>query len=752
MNFFISTIKEEYIPEQISSICNQGWNLYHRQKYYDAIKCFDNVISKYPNYLKALWRRHETFRVLGRMLEDNNYIKMAIKDIDTCLKYRPNDSSLYVEKAYLYNVMNDVNNSIKSYNKAIKIDPFDSDIYKSIAIVYREQENFSKALYYYDLALQYLPYKKEFSVIQKCIGKVDQYEMKCKMLDLLRKTSLSIGKQILSEFENLSIVTNNSYEISKHTIHLLTDETELHLEKGDLFLENNYYCRALIEYNYAISINSHWPESFQKRSRLFQILGAKYNKNWILSRAQKDLIQFGKISLNEFNAGENKYKILYNALKSADQSTICGLLDLFKDDPQTIVNIITDYSYSNLTLNDYYPAFNTIRDFSLLLQYLNNSSLPDHQKMGMKAIFYYYLGGLTYSFIIFDEILDVEISNTDLSSLEMYYYSKSALEIEIEFIAISNYNIKCIEQKNKENIDYYYLGQLYYLIGDKKNAIRNFKQSTSFIYSSLMLFYLTKNDYYIKNIKLGMLLPQKNEINCNNNNLSQFYNYFHFSECIDAIEYWIYDRNLNGIEILHKNIWDIFYLSEATKEIISQDTKTKEIIKNIQKIYINGDKHSIYDKDEKTQIVLINEFQNSLRNINKSTNKEITIASRIFNNGGKNIDIYINIISYYYNIEELNLKTASTLFLYLLHNVKMANTIKRKEITQNIISLCLKIMFTDLAIIMDMLVNVIKIMHLTKDSKHSNPYSKFDYLDFKVTIWKKIAENENYESIIKQML
>ena len=163
----------------------------------------------------------------------------------------------------------------------------------------------------------------------------------------------------------------------------------------------------------------------------------------------------------EIGFGGNKHSMLYTLIKRKGNHPETLNLDklslLFTDYPLSIVDIFKvgkDIVHlTNEALVECSNSVHPIGDFILLMAYLD-AIAAEQNIIGIKAILSYYLGGIASSYILFDE--DLDNGENLLSSMEMYYYSKVAKIIGIDFIPIVNDNIRnLMERPRLEQIDLY---------------------------------------------------------------------------------------------------------------------------------------------------------------------------------------------------------------------------------------------------------------------------------------------------------
>ena len=227
-----------------------------------------------------------------------------------------------------------------------------------------------------------------------------------------------------------------------------------------------------------------------------------------------------------------------------------------------------------------------------LLNYFENcSGLNNRELLSIKSLLFYYLGGPVASFMIFDDALDNVVFV--LTSQELYYHVKTAIAINnMDAQSILQSAIGKFETQKKNPTDYYYLGHLYLLAGNNDNAINCFKQSTNFFAEIMHLFLEEKDvaDQSIVNTLQSLNLQgeikseSKNEDIFQLKDLAQFQDFFHVSECQEALS------QLNILlQPFEPLFWNAFYLSENAKYNIDNQLRKFIIEKTKKEIYDNWD-------------------------------------------------------------------------------------------------------------------------------------------------------------------
>jgi tetratricopeptide (TPR) repeat protein len=261
---------------------------------------------------------------------------------------------------------------------------------------------------------------------------------------------------------------------------------------------------------------------------------------------------------------------VYLARETGRLEEMPALIKFFRACPRTIL-AIRDYSAANPgepARAAFEEAGRALADFTALLRW-HERVIPDRRTvLGMKAILYFYMGGVVPSFIVFDE----EMKEYALSSRELYYYALVAMKMNWKVDAILSRAIDEIEGKeDKEAEDFYYLGHLYLRRGEREKAIETFKRRDDFIFSAIMLACLSGDKAYrkrVKKFKPGECYDLSTRIDTSCRDLSRFQYFFHLRECASGIASFS-KRIVRGlVPAEYKSpFWEVFRLPDGEKLI-----------------------------------------------------------------------------------------------------------------------------------------------------------------------------------------
>lgn len=126
---------------------DKGIDYYNSGKYDEAIKCFDKIIKKYPNYVWALHNKGIALYELGKYDE-------SIKYYDRVLEKDPNFVDAWNSKGVSLINLEKFDEGVECYKKAIEIDPNYSVSLVNLGNSYSNLKNYSEAFKFYDKAIE----------------------------------------------------------------------------------------------------------------------------------------------------------------------------------------------------------------------------------------------------------------------------------------------------------------------------------------------------------------------------------------------------------------------------------------------------------------------------------------------------------------------------------------------------------------------------------------------------------------------
>jgi len=442
--------------------------------------------------------------------------------------------------------------------------------------------------------------------------------------------------------------------------------------------DESLFRESINKYTQAIDINNELVDAYYGRSVVYNLL-EKYSDKF-----------------------SDRNACLYWSIKQKKTDYTRGLLNTFEEYPQNILTIYEGLGLDTtpLLFNDYYlSATSKISDFKQLIAFFEISIRDPWMLLSVKAILNYYLGGPVSSFLIFDEQLDDD--KHALTSRELYYYAKAADDINVEKVAILEDAIDQLEAKEKDSTDLYYLGHLYLMAKDEAQAKSCFRQSDDFIFSKIMLCYLEGKDSIEQNIIAELQsLNLQGEIKSERDeelygfeikDLSQFRDYFHVSECKEALSEL--DIFLPSYEPL---LWKAFQLSDTAK--ISIDGQLRKFTCDELKAKVLEQwKHQMKDsseeeKNEKMDVLLKyitiirkheNEGDDKVEKVFSDIEKDATSIGKSNKHLSNYEEImylciktpaltakdYLSFLLYYFIDEKITAEETFHLLLYLKHKM-----------------------------------------------------------------------------------
>lgn len=182
----------------------QGYDLYMKNKYQEALQYFNKALKLNPKNEKAKDHKQYTLEILKtNKLEEqeNNYVNRgnelslsgqyndAILNYESALKIDPNNAVAWLGKAYAYHSLGKYDVAIGCYTKVLELDPTNSDARK---YAYEAQNEIDKAKYSsssssYNNSNNNSSYDTSYAESSQCLGTTKKGN-RCK-----RKTTNSNG-------------------------------------------------------------------------------------------------------------------------------------------------------------------------------------------------------------------------------------------------------------------------------------------------------------------------------------------------------------------------------------------------------------------------------------------------------------------------------------------------------------------------------------------------------------------------------
>ena len=124
------------------------------QTWFNSELVWSDVINQFPNDYEAYQNRGN---YLARKTKYDinpslNEYDRALDDFNMGLSMKPNDSKLYSDRAYIYNIKQKFDLAIKDYSHAIKMDPNNFDTYLNRGITYSAMLKYDNAILDYNVA------------------------------------------------------------------------------------------------------------------------------------------------------------------------------------------------------------------------------------------------------------------------------------------------------------------------------------------------------------------------------------------------------------------------------------------------------------------------------------------------------------------------------------------------------------------------------------------------------------------------
>jgi tetratricopeptide (TPR) repeat protein len=127
---FGETLRDKIFRTGPQSLLHQCTKFFDRQEYAEAVRCFDDLLGKYPQCAEGYFRKGWTLNRLGLYEE-------AIRCFDRAIELQPLYKEALFQKANSYAYLARFEEAIRLYDQVLAIDPQSADTWSNKAICYR---------------------------------------------------------------------------------------------------------------------------------------------------------------------------------------------------------------------------------------------------------------------------------------------------------------------------------------------------------------------------------------------------------------------------------------------------------------------------------------------------------------------------------------------------------------------------------------------------------------------------------------
>ena len=241
----------------------EGSSLFNSRRYTDAVSAFSRVIANPKSTRKqknqALINRSQAYLIIGQpalslrdikstvykanqtkrigtrdLILGTVYIqlkqyKLAVQALTSAIRYLPNESSAYSNRAVAYQFSNNLNAAANDLRKSLAIDPTPSTVF-NLAILEKQKGNFQRCYYLLskieETEAAYADVFLQKGICAKKIGKPDQA-----LKDFIKAASINKFNPLV--LENIGLLLYEKGD-KKSAIKYLEKAGELYLERGDI--------------------------------------------------------------------------------------------------------------------------------------------------------------------------------------------------------------------------------------------------------------------------------------------------------------------------------------------------------------------------------------------------------------------------------------------------------------------------------------------------------------------------------------
>jgi len=241
-----------------------------------------------------------------------NQIKLALKDFNNAIKLDPNNRTPYENRSNLYKKLGKYDLAIKDHKAVIQLDPESYRTYFNyyyIGHIYKEVGEYSEAIKYFDISLNMNPQYAD-SYLERGIS----YHMKKEYMMAEKDYTMAISLEDKPDYYNnrsLLYMDSGKYDLAIKDIttainakHLTTNKAAYYNTRGLIYYNLEKYEQAIEDYNSSLSLNPKYALSYHRRGISFLDL-KKYNK------AVDDFTSVIKLEPNNAEAYLDRAKTFY---------------------------------------------------------------------------------------------------------------------------------------------------------------------------------------------------------------------------------------------------------------------------------------------------------------------------------------------------------------------------------------------------------------------------------------------------------
>jgi tetratricopeptide (TPR) repeat protein len=692
----------------------QGYEFYEKGDYELAIESFTKAIEINPLFEDAYGMRGYSHLQLMQYQE-------AIDDFTKAIEINPLNYTSFYNRGLSYKNLFQYHKSIIDYNKSIEINPSYESAYNGRGNSYNELKLYREAINDFTKAIEinssyayaYNGRGNSYYGLKQYQKAINDYNKSIEINPFLSDVYHNRG----ISYHNLKLFQNAINDFSK-AIEVNPTISNFYSGRGMSYFELKQYQLSIEDYSKAIYFNPFNEYAFDGRGcsfhdiKQYQLSIKDFSKAIEINPLHHYSYLNRGISFKNTNQiNKSFYDInTYIYLCSIQEVEIQGLnhiLDTYENYPQNLQYLLNhfDIDVETLIINPFQSILDKNKDLNLILTCIKRGKWFAEQEMQtLESVFYYYMGGCLSTYTILDEI---DISTNQ----ESFYFVLSSKEIQIKFQEDYEWAIKEIKETENE-IDNYYLGQLYLLNDNVAQANTYFEKSKTFIFSKIMLAYNTEDkiekeklineintldldtflevnldfvNSYIKDLELEKEKNKKETKEENKKTNPNFNLVFHFFECQEAIinlftnhrlktKYYsntfhsLFKLNAEHKRKLHDLLSDFDILDEIDrifKELVSElkiDLNLTETERNFKEVKFKKYK---------------NIFKNIKDEIEKGEDAEKELKTEIEAFEINDFKFYVLLIAYAYEKGKIDTKQMFFLILFL---IKIEDKHKEKKL------------------------------------------------------------------------
>jgi tetratricopeptide (TPR) repeat protein len=246
----------------------KGYSLERKEKYEEAIECYDRAIELDPESSDAWGAK-------GVALDHADQIEEALKCYNRSTEIRPKYAIAWSNKGFLLSNLEKYDEAIRCFDKSLELKPNKAEDWSGKGVALFNLRNYNEAIICFDKYISLDPkniyiWDIKAQALRSCGKSNDALECFDRAIEFNPNIVLLVGK-------GFALNDLKKYDEAIHHFNKAINEDggdcEAHCGKGIALTGLGRYEEALDSYNRAIDLDAEDPESWRGKGRALQALG-----------------------------------------------------------------------------------------------------------------------------------------------------------------------------------------------------------------------------------------------------------------------------------------------------------------------------------------------------------------------------------------------------------------------------------------------------------------------------------------------